>query len=75
MSLSTLEDLGIVYFFSVKDKNYINTTGQTLRSWVVFFLKQLGGNKESIERVLEEKILHLVSVTGKKNDRIAKGYQ
>jgi hypothetical protein len=40
-----------------------------------FFLKQLGGNKESIERVLEEKILHLVSVTGEKNDRIAKGYQ
>jgi hypothetical protein len=36
---------------------------------------ELGGNKESIERVLGEKILYLVSVTGKKNDRIAKGYQ
>ena len=27
-----LEDLGIVYLFSVMDKIYINTTGQTLRS-------------------------------------------
>jgi hypothetical protein len=65
----TLEGLGIVYFFSVKDKNYTNTTGRTLQSWVA----RLGGNKESIERVLEERYYILFQLLARRTIGLLKG--